>query len=84
MIVAMSRRIAVDLYNQIIELRPDRHHEDLDKGAIKVVMTGSTTKDPEPFRPHVTKKKQREDLADRMKDPNDPLKLVIVRDMWLT
>lgn len=82
MIVCMSRRIAVDLYEQIIKLKPERHHDDLDKGAIKVVMTGSAS-DPENFQPHITNKKEREDLAIRMK--KDPaFKLVIVRDMWLT
>ena len=83
MIVSMSRRIAVDLYAKIIEQRPDRHSDDIDKWTIKVVMTGSAA-DPESFQQHVTKKSEREYLAKRVKDPKDPLKLVIVRDMRLT
>lgn len=83
MIVAMSRRIAVDLYNQIIALRPDWHNEDLNKGVIKVVMTAASSDGPV-MQKHHTTKTDREILADRMKDPDDPLKLVIVRDMWLT
>jgi type I restriction enzyme, R subunit len=83
MIVGMTRNICVKLYNQIIALRPDWHSEDLDKGIIKVIMT-STSDDPELFQPHRTTKQQRKDLATRMKDTNDELKLVIVRDMWLT
>jgi type I restriction enzyme R subunit len=83
MIVAMSRRIAVDLYNEIIDLRPEWHNEDLTKGAIKVVMTASSADGPVMQRQHTTKA-QRRALSDRMKDPADPLKLVIVRDMWLT
>ncbi|AEH45431.1 type I site-specific deoxyribonuclease, HsdR family [Thermodesulfatator indicus DSM 15286] len=83
MIVCMSRRICVDLYNQIIHLRPDWHHEDDDKGVIKVVMTGSAS-DPPEWQPHIRNKERREFLARRFRDPNDPLKLVIVRDMWLT
>lgn len=83
MIVAMSRRIAIDLYNQIIELRPDWHSDDLLKGKIKVVMTGSSS-DPAKWQPFIGTKSSRETLAKRMKDKNDELKLVIVRDMWLT
>lgn len=83
MIVAMSRRIAVDLYNEIIKLRPEWHSDDLDKGAIKVVMTSSSSDGPE-MQKHHTTKEQRKMLAQRMKDENDPLKIVIVRDMWLT
>lgn len=83
MIVAMSRGIAVDLYNEIIALRPDWHDNDLNKGSIKVVMTASSSDGPQMTKHH-TSKKQRELLADRMKDENDSLKLVIVRDMWLT
>ncbi|MGN6802895.1 MAG: type I restriction endonuclease subunit R [Ginsengibacter sp.] len=83
MIVAMSRRIAVDLYKEIIALRPEWHDDDLNKGSIKVVMTASSSDGPE-MKKHHTTKKQRELLADRMKDENDPLKMVIVRDMWLT
>lgn len=83
MIVCMSRRICVDLYNQIIHLRPDWHHEDDKQGSLKVIMTGSTS-DPETFRPHIRSKKARDGIANRLRDPQDPLKLVIMRDMWLT
>ena len=83
MIVCMSRRICVDLYNAIISLRPEWHSEDDTKGAIKIVMTGSAADGPE-WQQHIRNKARREALAKRLKDPNDPLKLVIVRDMWLT
>jgi type I restriction enzyme R subunit len=83
MIVSMSRRIAVELYDEIIKLRPHWHNDDLDKGVIKVVMTASSS-DGAKMEKHHTSKKQRRDLANRMKDVNDELKLVIVRDMWLT
>ncbi len=83
MIVAMSRRIAADLYKEIINLKPEWHSDDLDKGAIKVVMT-SNSSDGSEIAKHHTTKEQRRQLADRMKDPTDELKLVIVRDMWLT
>ena len=83
MIVAMSRRIAADLYKEIIKIRPHWHNDDLEKGAIKVVMTTSSSDGPEMMKHH-TSKQQRRDLADRMKDVADPLQLVIVRDMWLT
>ena len=83
MIVGMTRNICVRLYNEIIVLKPEWHNDDIDKGTIKVIMTSSTD-DPELFQPHHTTKNQRKDLATRMKDPNDELKLVIVRDMWLT
>lgn len=83
MIVAMSRRIAADLYKEIIRLRPDWHNDDLTKGAIKVVMTTNSADGPEISKLHTTKQ-QRRDLSERMKDPADELKLVIVRDMWLT
>ena len=83
MIVSMSRRIAADLYKAIIALRPEWHNEDLSKGAIKVVMTSTSADGPEMQR-HNTTKQQRKNLAERMKDPADPLRLVIVRDMWLT
>ncbi|MBL0326590.1 MAG: type I restriction endonuclease subunit R [Cytophagaceae bacterium] len=83
MIVAMSRRIAADLYKEIIALRPEWHDDDLNKGAIKVVMTSNSADGPEMQR-HNTTKQQRKNLAERMKDPADPLRLVIVRDMWLT
>lgn len=82
-IVAMSRRIAAALYREIVAIRPKWHHPDLDKGAIKVVMTAASSDGPE-IALHHTNKTQRRKLADRMKNPNDELKLVIVRDMWLT
>jgi type I restriction enzyme R subunit len=83
MIVGMTRNICVRLYNQIVALKPEWHSDDLEKGTIKVVMTSSSD-DPELFQPHHTTKQQRKNLATRMKDTNDDLKLVIVRDMWLT
>ena len=83
MIVAMSRRIAVELYDAIVSLRPQWHSDDQMKGAIKVVMT-SASSDGASIAKHHTTKEQRRKLADRMKDPDDELKLVIVRDMWLT
>jgi type I restriction enzyme R subunit len=83
MIVCMSRRICVALYNEIISLRPEWHSEDDKKGALKIVMTGSAS-DPQDWQAHVGNKARRDLLAKRAKDPNDPLKLVIVRDMWLT
>ena len=83
MIVSMSRRIASELYKEIIALKPQWHSDDLSKGVIKVVMTASSSDGPEMVKHHTTKQ-QRRDLANRMKDTNDELKLVIVRDMWLT
>ena len=83
MIVCMSRRICVDLYAQIIKIRPDWHSDDDTEGAIKVVMTGSSS-DPLNFQPHVRNKAKRKALGERLKDPKDKLKLAIVRDMWLT
>ena len=83
MIVCMSRRICVDLYDQITKLQPNWHDEDDKKGAIKVIMTGSAS-DPLNYQQHVRDKKRREQIKQRLKDPKDPLKLVIVRDMWLT
>ena len=83
MVIAMSRRIAANLYKEIIALRPEWHNEDLSKGVIKVVMTSTSADGPEMQR-HNTTKQERKSLAERMKDPNDPLRLVIVRDMWLT
>ena len=83
MVVAMSRRIAAELYDEIVRLRPEWHSDDLTKGAIKVVMTSSASDGANISRHHTTKE-QRRALADRMKDPDDELKLVIVRDMWLT
>ena len=83
MIVAMSRRIAAALYEEIVRLRPEWHSEDLSKGTIKVVMTSSASDGPEIAKHHTTKE-QRHALCERMKDPTDELRLVIVRDMWLT
>jgi type I restriction enzyme, R subunit len=83
MIVCMSRRICVDLYNAIVKLRPNWDSEDDDLGAIKVVMTGSASDNLE-WQRHIRNKARREQLAKRFKIPKDPLKVVIVRDMWLT
>lgn len=83
MIVSMSRRIAASLYKEIIKLKPEWHSDDLNQGVIKVVMTASSSDGPEMAKHHTTKQ-QRRTLADRMKDADDPLQLVIVRDMWLT
>jgi type I restriction enzyme R subunit len=83
MIVSMSRRIAAELYDEIIKLKPEWHSDDLDKGVIKVVMTSASSDGPKIARHHTTKQ-DRKTLADRMKNTEDELKLVIVRDMWLT
>lgn len=83
MIVCMSRRICVALYNQIIKIRPEWHSDDDESGAIKIVMTGSAS-DPESWQPHIGGKARRELLAKRAKDPTDSLQIAIVRDMWLT
>ena len=83
MVVSMSRRIAADLYEEIITLRPDWHANELGKGVIKVVMTAASSDGPKLAKHHTTKE-QRKLLAERMKAEDDPLKLVIVRDMWLT
>ena len=83
MIVTMSRRIAAELYKEIIALKPEWHSDDLNDGIIKVVMTSSAADGPEIAKHHTTKK-ERQVLANRMKDDDDKLKLVIVRDMWLT
>ncbi len=83
MIVCMSRRICVALYNEIVRLRPAWHSDDDAQGAIKIVMTGSAS-DPPEWQRHIGNKARRNLLAKRARDPNDPLKLVIVRDMWLT
>jgi type I restriction enzyme R subunit len=83
MIVAISRKAAVTLYDEIVRLRPDWHDADITRGAIKVVMT-SPASDPPELRAHATSAAQRKLLERRLKDPDDPLKLVIVRDMWLT
>jgi type I restriction enzyme, R subunit len=83
MFVCMSREICAHLYNEIVELRPYWHDPDPKQGAIKVVMTGSSS-DKELLRPHLYTKQTRKELEKRFKDPNDDFKLVIVRDMWLT
>ncbi len=83
MVVCMSRRICVDMYAAITKLRPTWHDPDDTKGAIKVVMTGSSS-DPESYQPHRRSKTQLLELAKRFKEPADPLEIVIVRDMWLT
>jgi type I restriction enzyme R subunit len=83
MVVAMSREACVQLYDEIVKLRPHWHDEDPTKGAIKIVMTGSSSDKPH-IREHVYSKETRKGLEKRFKDENDPLQLVIVRDMWLT
>jgi len=83
MVVCMSRRICVELYREIVALRPQWRNDTDEHGAIKVVMTGSAS-DPLDWQPHVRNKPRREALAQRFRDPQDPFKLVIVRDMWLT
>jgi len=79
----MSRRICVDLYDALIKLRPDWHTDDDGRGVLKIVMSGSAS-DRSEWQPHIRNKSRREALAKRFKDPDDPMKLVIVRDMWLT
>ena len=83
MVVCMSRRICIDLYRELVRLRPDWHDEDDDKGRIKVVMTGAAS-DPPDWQPHIRNKPRREALANRFRDAGDPLQVVLVRDMWLT
>jgi type I restriction enzyme R subunit len=83
MVVCMSRRIVVELYRQIVALRPEWHGDGDDEGSIKVVMTGSAS-DPRAMQPHIRNKPRREILAGRFRDPWDPFRIVIVRDMWLT
>ena len=83
MIVCMSRRIAVELYREIVRLRPEWEDPDDERGKLKIVMTGSAA-DPADWQAHIRDKRRREALANRFRDPNDPFKLVIVRDMWLT
>ena len=83
MIVCMSRRICVDLYNALVERRPDWHDDDDTQGEIKIVMTGSSDDDPS-WQGHIRNKARREAIAGRFKNSQDPLKVVIVRDMWLT
>jgi type I restriction enzyme R subunit len=83
MVVCMSRRICVELYDELIKLRPDWHSDANDGGEIKVVMTGSAA-DPPEWQQHIRSKRAREAMAKRFKDAADPLRVVIVRDMWLT
>lgn len=83
MVVGMSRNICVDLYNEIIKLKPEWHSDDHRSGGIKIVFHSSAS-DSEKIRPHIYTKQQKRDLENRFKDPQDPLKIVIVRDMWLT
>ncbi|HRR83347.1 MAG TPA: DUF3387 domain-containing protein, partial [Planctomycetota bacterium] len=83
MVVCMSRRICVELYDEIVKLRPDWASDEDDQGAIKVVMTGSAS-DPAEWQKHIRNKPRREALANRFRNPADPLRMVLVRDMWLT
>ena len=83
MVVCMSRRICVTLYRELVRLRPEWHHEDDDKGRLKVVMTGAVS-DPPDWQPLIRNKPRREALAKRFRDAGDPLQIVLVRDMWLT
>ena len=83
MIVCMSRRICVELYRRLVRLRPEWRDENDGKGAIKIVMTGAAS-DPADWQPHIRNKARREALAHRFRDPDDPFKIAIVRDMWLT
>ena len=83
MLVCMSRRICIDLYRELIRLRPNWHQEDDDKGRIKVVMTGGASDSPD-WQPHIRNKPRREALANRFRDTGDPFQIVLVRDMWLT
>ena len=83
MVVCMSRRICVELHREIVKLRPNWDGADDDRGALKVVMTGSAS-DPADWQPHIRNKPRREALANRFRDPKDPFNLVLVRDMWLT
>ena len=83
MIVCISRRICVQLYGELVKLRPAWHGEEDASGALKVIMTGSAS-DPIAWQPHIRNKPRREELADRFRDPKDPFRMVIVRDMRLT
>ena len=83
MVVCMSRRICIDLYHALVRLRPDWQGDGDDVGALKVVMTGAAS-DPLDWQPHIRNKPRREALATRFRDPGDPLRVVLVRDMWLT
>ena len=82
-VVCMSRRICINLYNELVRLRPDWHHEDDNQGCLKVVMTGAAS-DPPDWQPHIRNKARREALANRFRDADDPFSIVLVRDMWLT
>ena len=83
MIVCMSRRICIDLYRELVRLRPEWHHDDDDRGSLKVVMTGAAS-DPPDWQAHIRNKPRRETMAKRFRDSNDPFNMVLVRDMWLT
>lgn len=83
MIVCMSREICVDMYNAIVAIKPEWHDTDINKGAIKIIMTGSASDKPK-MQPHIHNKETKKLFEKRFKDVNDPLQLVIVRDMWLT
>ena len=83
MVVCMSRRICIDLCRELVRLRPDWHDDDDAKGRIKVVMTGAAS-DPVDWQPHIRNKARREGLAKRFRDPDDSLRVALVRDMWLT
>ena len=83
MVVCMSRRICIDLYRELVRLSPGWHDDNDDKGQLKVVMTGSAS-DPPDWQPHIRNKLRREKLASRFRDTDDPLRIVLVRDMWLT
>jgi len=83
LVVCMSRRICIDLYNELVKLNPAVRDDNDDKGEIKIVMTGAAA-DPTDWQKHIRNKQRRDAIARRFKDPSDPLKIVIVRDMWLT
>lgn len=83
MVVCMSRRICIDLHNEIVKLRPDWYHKDDDKGKVKIIMTGAA-KDPTEWQEHIRTKKKRKEIGDTFKNPDSPIKIVLVRDMWLT
>ena len=83
MVVCMSRRICIDLYRELVRLRPEWHHPDDAEGSLKVIITGAAA-DPGDWQPHIRSKRRREALAGRFRDVGDPLRMVLVRDMWLT
>ena len=83
MVVCMSRRICIGLYRELVRLRPEWHHDDDDKGSLKVVMTGAAS-DPPDWQAHIRNKSRRETLAKRFRDSGHPFNMVLVRDMWLT